>query len=304
MRVLVVGYGSIGSRHARLLEEQGHDVHCVTRNNACPFPVHPELTEGLAAFEPDGVIVCNETAAHQAALEALLDAGFSGPVLMEKPLFKTVPVPLPQVPDTVFTAYNLRFHPLVKRVREFLLGVPLHSARLHVGQYLPDWRPGTDYAAGYSASRAKGGGVLRDLSHELDLALWLLGPWRRVTALGGHFSGLDIDSDDVYALLLETARCPAVSVNLNYLSKPARRGMEINGQGLSLKADLIAGTLEVNGQEERFPVGRDTTYATQLADFCAGERETLCTWAEGLDVLRLIEAAELANDTHAWVEGA
>ena len=304
MRVLVVGYGSIGSRHARLLEEQGHDVHCVTRNGECPFPTHAGLEQGLAAFEPDGIVVCNETSAHQPTLETLLDSGFSGPILMEKPLFQNVPAPLPQVPDTVFTGYNLRFHPLIGRLRERIQGVPLHSARLHVGQYLPDWRPGTDYAAGYSASRAKGGGVLHDLSHELDLALWLLGPWQRVTALGGHFSDLTIDSDDVYAVLLETARCPAASVNLNYLSKPARRGIEINGQGLSLKADLVAGTLEVNGEEERFPVGRDTTYAAQLADFCAGKKGTLCTYDEGLNVLRLIDAVERANDTRTWVEDA
>jgi predicted dehydrogenase len=304
MRVLVVGYGSIGSRHARLLEEQGHDVHCVTRNNDCPFPTHAGIEQGLAAVTPDCAVVCNETAAHRTALATLLDSGFSGPILMEKPLFQAVPDPVPQVADTVFTAYNLRFHPLLGRVRERIKGVPLHSARLHVGQYLPDWRPGTDYAAGYSASRAKGGGVLRDLSHELDLALWLLGPWQRVTALGGHFSDLSIDSDDVYAVLMETENCPAVSVNLNYLSKPARRGIEINGQGLSLKADLIAGTLEINGEEERFPIGRDTTYATQLADFCSGERGTLCTYAEGLDVLRLIEAAERANETRTWVENA
>ena len=304
MRVLVVGYGSIGSRHARLLEEQGHDVHCVTRNDACPFPAHAGLEEGLAAFEPDCAIVSNETAAHLPALETILGAGFSGPILMEKPLFQTVPDSLPQVPDTVFTAYNLRFHPLVGRLRECVQDVPLHSARLHVGQYLPDWRPGTDYAAGYSASRARGGGVLRDLSHELDLALWLLGPWHRVTGLGGHFSELDIDSDDVYALLMETERCPAVSVSLNYLSQPARRGIEINGKGVSVRADLIAGTLEVNGETEHFPVGRDTTYAAQLTEFCSGGRPTLCTYGEGLDVLRLIEAAERANATRTWVEDA
>ena len=39
------------------------------------------------------------------------------------------------------------------------MGRPL-TLRAEVGQYLPDWRPGTDYRTGVSASRDQGGGAL------------------------------------------------------------------------------------------------------------------------------------------------
>ena len=44
-----------------------------------------------------------------------------------------------------------------------------------VGQYLPDWRPGTDYKSGVSAQKDLGGGALLELSHELDYLQWFFG---------------------------------------------------------------------------------------------------------------------------------
>jgi hypothetical protein len=57
----------------------------------------------------------------------------------------------------------------------------------YVGQDLRDWRPGRDHRTTASATQQAGGGVLRDLSHELDYLLWLFGPWQRVAALGGAY---------------------------------------------------------------------------------------------------------------------
>ena len=38
-----------------------------------------------------------------------------------------------------------------------------------------NWRPKQDYHTSYSAYKNKGGGVLLDLSHELDYATWIFG---------------------------------------------------------------------------------------------------------------------------------
>ena len=200
----------------------------------------------------------------------------------------------------MFVAYNLRFHPLVTRTRELLTGRTPLNAQFHVGQYLPDWRPGTDYAASYSASAAKGGGVLRDLSHELDLTRFLLGSWKRVTALGGHFSELAIDSDDQFSVLMETARCPLVGVHMDYLSRTVRRGYTITCPDLTLTADFVAGTLTVGTEVEHFPMERDTTYLRQLEGL-VGDDPTPCSYRQGLDLLGLIEAIERSAATQTWI---
>jgi predicted dehydrogenase len=300
MHALIIGYGSIGARHARLLRSMGHDVACVTKNRECPYPAFPNIQAALEETSPWLAVISTATAEHAANLKALLKAGFTGRILVEKPLFERVRDITPAPGDNVFVAYNLRFHPMVARTRELLAGRTILNARFAVGQYLPDWRPGTDYTKSYSASRSRGGGVLRDLSHELDLALYLLGGWKRATAMGGHYSDLAIDSDDQFAVLMETRRCPVVGVHTDYLSRSVHRGYDITCADMSLRADFMAGMLTVDGTVEEFPVDRDITYRRELEAMAVGD-PTPCTYEQGLALVELIETLEQCAEQQTWV---
>jgi predicted dehydrogenase len=221
MNTLIIGYGSIGERHARILNDLGHRVSIVSRHARktaidSPFEWHCNIeTASVNKFEY--IVVANRSNEHFDTLCELSQRGFDGTLLIEKPLFeKSYPIPA-NLKATTFVAYNLRFHPLLERLRSLLAGQRLIAVQARVGQYLPDWRPGSDYRSHYSAKRREGGGVLTDLSHELDYLTWLLGDWQNLTARGGKFSDLEIDSDDVFTLLWETERCPVVSLTMNYL---------------------------------------------------------------------------------------
>src|SRR5262249_44881068 len=95
---------------------------------------------------------------------------------------------------------NMRFHPGPARVHELLrrgaIGRPL-AARIFTGSYLPDWRPGTDYRKSYSASSERGGGVLLDCIHEIDLALWYFGPARLAAAVAAPAETIGLDVEGV-----------------------------------------------------------------------------------------------------------
>lgn len=302
MKALVVGYGSIGSRHARILTELGCSTAVVSKR-AVDFPVtYPGLAEACAAGHPGYVVIANATHQHHASLVELARLGYAGIVLVEKPLFshggETIPTALRQL----FVAYNFRFHPLIQRLKTLLAGEEIVSVQAYVGQYLPDWRPATDYRASYSASAEQGGGVLRDLSHELDYLTWLLGRTKRVSALGGHLSALEITSDDIFALMLVTEACPVVTLQLNYLDRAGRRSILINTSKHTIEANLIAGTLTIDRDVETFVVARDDTYRLMHEAVLSGSTGNLCTRAEGIETLRLIEAAELAAKRGTWIE--
>lgn len=300
MKALVVGYGSIGVRHARLLKGLGHDVAVVSRRAVEADRVYPSIAEAVPDFAPGYAVVASRTHEHRGDLAALADAGFGGTVLVEKPLFERAD----ELPDhdfaDLFVAYNLRFHPALGRFKEILDETKPYAVHATVGQYLPDWRPGTDYRLGYSARKAEGGGVLRDLSHELDYLNWMLGGWTRLTALGGHVSDLEIDSDDAFSLLFETRRCPVVTLNMNYLDSTLRRQVLALTDNGSILADLVADTVEFRGKTESFKAGRDDTYIAQHKAALAGDAGTLCTLAEGLAVVGMIDAAETAAARREW----
>lgn len=301
MKALVVGYGSIGSRHARILAEIGCRVAVVSSRPITDYPRFSTIAESVSAFQPDYVVLANETVKHHAGLCELADAGFAGSVLVEKPLFHE----LKQMPahrfGNVFVAYNLRFHPLLQRLRVLLEGETLVSVQAYVGQYLPGWRPERDYRDGYSAHGSAGGGVLRDLSHELDYLNWLLGGWQLLTALGGHYSALEITSDDVFAVMMTTARCPVVTVQLNYLDRLTRRQLVINTQQRTIGIDFIAGELVVDDVRQDFPAERGHTYREMHRSILEGRGDSVCTAEEGMDVVGMVAAAEQAVAERRWI---
>ncbi|MBU2632060.1 MAG: gfo/Idh/MocA family oxidoreductase, partial [Proteobacteria bacterium] len=202
----------------------------------------------------------------------------------------------------IAVGYNLRFHPMLKKIHGMIQGVKLYSMHVYCGQHLVQWRENRDYRTTYSASKKSGGGVLRDLSHELDYICWLTGPWKKVAAKGGRVSDLEIDSDDVFGLLVETLRCPLVSLQINYLDLYVKREIILNGEGLSIKADLINDVLEINGNKKVFQVEKDATYRDQHKALLFHGTQVACTYDEGFEVLELIEAAEKASKEGVWIK--
>ena len=294
---LVIGLGSIGERHARLLTGMGRAVATVSRRGGGD---HVDLEQALAVASADYVVIANETSAHAGTLAQLAAAGFRGRALVEKPLF-AAPRALPANDFRgCFVGYNLRFHPALPRIRDLLAGRPALAACAYVGQFLPDWRPGRDHRETASASAKTGGGVLRDLSHELDYLLWLFGAWRRVAAVTVRSGTLDIGVEDAAAILMECERCAAVTVHLNYHHRPVARTLIVNASDHTYAVDLVGGRVTADGKDERFDVARDDTYLAMHAAVIAG-RPGLCTADEGLAVVELIDAIERAAATGTWV---
>lgn len=301
MRVIVIGYGSIGQRHARLLKQLGCEVAVVSSRIVDHPMVFTNIAAAIEGWKPEYVVLANKTHEHHDSLSKLAQFDFEGRVLVEKPLFDQ----MREMPKNRFAciavAYNLRFHPLITKLRDLLADQRSLSAFAYVGQYLPQWRPSTDYRLSYSAKRAEGGGVLRDLSHELDYMNWLFGGWVRLTALGGHFSHLEIDSDDFYTLLLEMNRCPVVSIHVNYLDRSVRREVLVHTDQHSIKVDFVKGLIEIDGNTELVKVERDETYLGEHKAMLAGDFNKLCSDLEGLALMDMIESAEEAAGKGKWV---
>jgi len=87
---------------------------------------------------------------------------------------------------------------------------------------------------------ASRGGVVRCLSHELDIAHWLFGMPRRVYATGGRLSSLDIDVEDTAAITLECdlgGRTVPIQVYLDFVQWPPRRFCEILSERGTVRRD-------------------------------------------------------------------
>lgn len=270
-RILVIGQGSIGRRHADNLAALGADVTSVD------LEFDDELG-GVVSEGVDGVVVASPTVKHADHALAALRAGAS--VLVEKPLAWTA-AEADRVAeaggDRVMVGYNLRFHAPLRRVAELLadgtVGEPL-SYRLWFGSWLPDWRPNVDYRQSYSARADLGGGVLADAIHEVDLALWFAGSGLSVrSAFVDRVGPLEIDVEDTVRALLTTTGGVPVTIDLDYLSRRYRRGVEVVGTEATLSYDWSTGDLCVDRPDgatvESFVTDVADSYVAEAAAFLA-----------------------------------
>jgi len=242
---LVVGLGSIGRRHAHNLREQAPDARFT-------FVRHGGDGDGFGAefggrvvgslheavdAPIDLAVVATPSADHIAVLPDLIARAC--PLLVEKPVVTTVDEcdaidrALAEAPPAVRAAgFNLRYLGSLRALRETVtsgrLGAPVR-ADLVAGQWLPSWRPHTDYRAGYSAHQDRGGGVELDLCHEIDAARWLFGELEVAFSAAGRLSGLDLQSNDTSVSVLRGSdgRPPLVTVSLDYVSRPRVRRYEV-----------------------------------------------------------------------------
>ncbi len=298
--ILVIGHGSIGSRHAKVARELGHKVGIVTRRGTADGgggggggASFGTVAEALSEGVPDGAIIATETGRHAADLQALRTGGFLGPILVEKPIFSR----LEEFADfggaaegCISVAYNLRFHPLVQRTRMQLAGAHVMNIIVHVGQDLHQWR-NRPVGQTYSSRKDAGGGVLRDLSHELDYLLWIFGPWATVSAAGGRLGNLPGDADDAWGIILRFASGAMATVSIDYFCNPPLRTLTVNTNSGTVRLDLVRGVWSDGADETVLHVDRDATYRLQMTAWLDGESD-VCSLDEGLEVLRLIHAIE------------
>lgn len=262
--IAILGCGSIGKRWLSNLQELGvsplfvYDPDPDAREAAATLGALPlaDLDE-LQTLRPEIVFVCTPSQQH---LEGALAAVRSGAHLfIEKPISHSLDG-LEELACTIrenhcidLVGCNMRFHPgpreLKRRLEAGEIGEVM-SARLHVGSYLPRWRPQQDYRASYSASPDWGGAIL-DCIHEIDLALWLLGEAALRAAVTRPARSLGLETDGLAELLLEHTDGALSSIHLNFVQRNYHRSIELIGESGTLFWDYTAGTVERYDEEGR-----------------------------------------------------
>ena len=321
--VLIVGLGAIGSRHARIVRQLLPDAKIIAlrrQNVANASNVDRCVTTLDDALEcqPQVAVISSPASHHLDVAAPLARAGVH--LLVEKPI-STSTEGVSELIDlcrarevTLMPGYNLRFMPSLQRFRDVLqektiVGRVL-SVRAEVGQYLPSWRPGSDYRRGVSARSELGGGVLLELSHELDYLRWLFGDVKWVSAVLLRQSDLDIDVEDTAHLTLgfdapATAGSLVASLNMDFVRRDSTRTCTVIGDSGTLRWDAIRGSVDAfeEGRAEWRTVSShtlqpDISYVEEWRHFLhcvASEVTPAVTGQDGLEVLKVIAAARRSS---------
>ncbi|MDH3346905.1 MAG: Gfo/Idh/MocA family oxidoreductase [Desulfobulbaceae bacterium] len=327
-RFLVVGLGSIGKRHVQNLRTlfPSAEITVLRHQWTAGMVVPSELgcdacvgnMEDALAKKPQAAIIANPASHHLLSAMPLAAAGVH--LLVEKPL-SIAPDGVDELLAVckenhiiLMVGYNLRFLKSLQQFRAFinegLVGRVL-SVRAEVGQYLPTWRPDADYRQGVSAQRRLGGGVLLELSHDIDYLLWLFGTVSSVTALLGQQGDLDIDVEDTAHLLLRFTSSRqqeemVATLSMDFIRRDPRRQCKVIGSHGTLVWDGIAGTVTIyEPQQERWrelfseQPDRNYTYLQELKHFIesvdTAQEAPISGW-DGKAVLEVVTAARRSSE--------
>lgn len=338
MRVLVVGLGGIGQRHLRNLRALfGPDFEIL---GCDPRPQIAVLTDQLTvevgsrleekysisrypdfdsalAQEPNVVFVCNPSSLH---IDTALRAAQTGcHLFIEKPLSHTNDhveelVGLVEKRNLVATVgYQLRFHPCLRRLHSLLaegaVGRVL-AVRAEVGEYMPGWHVYEDYRQMYASKRELGGGVILSQIHEMDYIFWLFGLPKRLYALGGHLSSLELDVEDISSILMECSvdgRMVPVHLHQDYVQRPPSRTCQIIGDEGKILVDI--GSLSVTVFDRLGSLKESSTYAgfernqlfldeiKNFFDRIQGKLTPIVSLRDGAQSLRMALAAKSSLQT-------
>lgn len=317
-KILIVGLGSIGKRHLKILKiikpkakiailsHKEKELH-----KASALETFYDIDKAIS-FQPDTALICNPSTLHLSIAKELLKNDID--LFIEKPLSNNMQeamdfkILVNRSKVLVQVGYNLRFTKSMQLIKELLdkqkIGRIL-SFRSEVGSYLPDWRKTGDYRKQVSAKKELGGGVLLELSHEIDYLLWLFGKPAWLNANISKQSQLSIDVEDNVNLMLSFKKQNINgSLNMDFYRRDPTRNLTIIGTAGSIKWDGIKGIVSIFRPEtdwntlKTFENEINNSYEDQLLSFFNSikeKKETLVTLDDGISTLKVIEAAKESN---------
>jgi len=282
IKILFFGLGSIGLRHANLLVNHFNAELFAyrTRKNASETPEYvTEFYDIEKAFsvKPDIAFITNPTFLHvKTAIEC---AKRNIHLFIEKPLSHNLEdlILLNQLVHKKniysYVAFCMRFHPVIKKLKEIIKNEKVFYARTVNSSFLPKWRPTQDYRKHFSAYSDRGGGVLLEMMHEIDYNQYLFGEMKKITGKYGTISNLMINCEDYVELDCEFNSKVKSHISLDLFSRLRERYLILYDEDKVIKADLLNNSIFTYQDnhllnEEKFHLGDiNDMYLEQLKYF-------------------------------------
>lgn len=323
MTLLIIGCGSIGSRHVRNARSLGYAVVVCDPNVERAQTLAVEV--GAVAYfsnyreaimsghEIDAAVIATPSTYHLEEAFYLAEQGI--PLFIEKPL-ATSTEGLAQLIELVkskriitMMGQSYRFHEGVLEMKKNLdssIGAS-QTVTSYWGSYLPDWHPTEDYRREYAAQKKLGGGAMFTLmSHTLDLLVWLFGDFVEYRGTRKRLGNLEIDVDDTATITGVSDRGVRIEAKNDFITKPPRHTLTVVGTDGTLVTDLIAHTLHLSthdGSGKRFTYTFEPNhrYKEELRYFMSlvarGEADPSLTIAHGARIVELMTDPRIIDTT-------
>lgn len=318
--VLIIGFGSIGKQHCSVITKHHKKLRLIVvskhkkpniKNN---IVFENSVKKALKNYKFLAAIICSPSPNHYKEIIMLLSKKIN--VLVEKPLFNE-PISkrsknkilylLKKNKVTLQVGYLLRFHPLIQFLKNEISSYYKNNfinVKMITNSYLPNWRS-TPYQKSVSAQKKFGGGVLNELSHEIDLIIYLFAKPKELFARSINTKKLDINVEDVSSVVLRTKKKINIFLHLDFSKLPEQRLIEIESNKASLKLDLNNGIFIKKNKKtsikKKTKIRKNTLMQKQFNFFlkCIKKKNfTVQSFKDSLKVVNIISQIKKSNNNN------
>ncbi len=291
--VLIIGFGSIGEKHAMILKKffNFYNIFILTKRKTKKYFTIRKLND-IKKFDFDYIIISSNTSKHFTHIKYIEKNFNNKKILVEKPLFnKFQKIKIKK--NKVFVGYNLRFHPLIQYLKTNLERSKIFNIKVICNSYLPDWRKNINFKKSSSANKSKGGGVILDLSHEIDYIRWIFGEISLNFVKKDRISNITKDTEDTLYLNGKVKKAN-LSLDLNYFSRIPKRLIFVDGKNFSIILDLIANTIKFRSPYKSLTkkiknLDKNFTYIEQHRAILNNNGKNICGFRFANETMKLID---------------
>lgn len=317
VRIVILGGGSAAQRHFRALKNlfSESNIYIISKYSR-PFHSnwHSDFT-GLKNKKFEIGVIATPAPFHLESVKILVDV--CSIVLIEKPLASNLEdalriLRISEGSDTFFgVGYQLRYSGALIAMREHLhtKTLKIYKVDAAVGQNLLTWRSGQNHLKGVSANKILGGGVLLELSHELDYLNWIFGPLLVEYSNVEKNSNLVNDVEDLATISLRAKNTTGsfpIQLSLDMVSWYHHRFCHVATAEESILWDGKEDSLSVVRDDKTEIVDKSNCDKTNrmwqdlasILNSQAKEFESVkvASIQEGVEVIRLVEQARLNSN--------
>lgn len=302
-KILIVGLGSIGKKYYEISKKY------FDKKNILLLSKHQNkgnLNELKKRSDIDFIVLSNPCTQRFFIFKALL--GTSKNFILEKPTFDKVPSKIQlneinkkilQKKIKIINGYCLRNHPCVTYLKNLLKKnkKKIFHINFRTTTYLPDWRT-RDYRRTVSSKKILGGGVLNELSHEIDLATYLFGKPISVYSKFYKSHYYNTDTEDGADILFYLKSKKNINIHMNFVTKKEKREIEIIfDDGSFINLDLIKNKLSSDKINKMFKLKKNYLIEEQLKKliFNFKEKKLNQNFLESVEVIKIINKVRLSN---------
>lgn len=252
---LIVGNGSIANRHVKIIRkfdikskiyiyvQSKKKSHKDYKNTSYISLLSEDICQKIDYF-----YICSPASSHKLYLLKFLKYKKSK-IFLEKPLHtsslttKDIKSIIPYQ-KRIYIGYNMRFMNTIKYLKNLVLSKDIFLIKIDTSNNLKYWRK-SNYKKSVTAIKSKGGGIILELSHEIDYLYSIFKSLKIKYSFNSKLSNLNINVEDFLHVHLLNKKKTNIILNMNMFSSLPERTIKVFCNDKVYLFDLIKNKISI-----------------------------------------------------------